>query len=807
MKDVLDLLDEGVLVRNKKNKICYCNLAILELIEVSRETLQGKDIEEYLILDKCQAKQMKQLNIAWLKKANGQRVCIKVKCLKKHWKDEETEVYLIKDITREKKIELYEYLMSIIKFPMWIKDEKETYCFVNEAFMQEIRQVNKALQNQSKEDIIGKTINEVIGIEGSKEIKKQTQFLGCTQTKPIYDIINSDEKDKKDYIGHEIEYNNEFGEKFILGGRNSIKLFKKVGRYITEEESRCLDQISVILDDKVLDIIWSNFEVVQNLQVDMAKELQANLVALGIFTKSKQKCLISYIQDKSSIEKLIVSITPSMQEKLRKLEKEEWTEKNKAEIEKIIQSLIIDSIEDKSRRYEVYPVKRIGGVFGIIVVGFNNNGNLNVSYTMQLFNRQLASLIRDKVMYYVIKEHLKREKEIEKELQCLVEAASDLIVVLDEEGTILKTNGARDIWTQRLGWQTEELVGHCYAQFIHPKDREKRMNIMNEISTNRIHKIERVLTKDGKYVYCEWNINYIEDQKIYICTARDISEERERELERKAYKQAKEIEKIRNQFFANISHEFRTPLNIILSSTKLLDRYVITNKAEEKSANWCIDKIQNNTFRLLKLSNNLIDLTKMDMGNTTVNLQNKNIVSIIEDITLSAVPYAIRKGIDMIFNTEEEEIILACDEEKIERIILNLLSNAIKFTPKGGKIEVEIGSRNDTALIKVKDTGVGIPNEKISTIFERFVQVDTSMSRICEGSGIGLSIAKQMVELHDGEIQVDSKINEGSIFTVELPIRVVNSKEANRNNLFELRDKIEQAKIEFSDIYYNQDEC
>ena len=194
------------------------------------------------------------------------------------------------------------------------------------------------------------------------------------------------------------------------------------------------------------------------------------------------------------------------------------------------------------------------------------------------------------------------------------------------------------------------------------------------------------------------------------------------------------------------------------------------------------------------------------MGNTTVNLQNKNIVSIIEDITLSAVPYAIRKGIDMIFNTEEEEIILACDEEKIERIILNLLSNAIKFTPKGGKIEVEIGSRNDTALIKVKDTGVGIPNEKISTIFERFVQVDTSMSRICEGSGIGLSIAKQMVELHDGEIQVDSKINEGSIFTVELPIRVVNSKEANRNNLFELRDKIEQAKIEFSDIYYNQDE-
>lgn len=806
MKDVLDLLDEGVLVRNKKNKICYCNLAILELIGVSRETLQGKDIGEYLILNKYQAKQMKQLNIAWLKKANEQIVCIKIKCLRKYWKGEEVEIYVIEDVSKEKKIELYEHLLSMIKYPIWIKDEKDTYCFVNEAFMQEIKQFNKALQNQSKEDIIGKTINEVIGIESYEEIKKQTQFLGCTGTEPIYDIINSDEENHKDYIGHEIEYNNQFGQRFILGSRNNIKLFKKVGKYIIEEENKCLNQIDVILDDKVLDIIWNNFEVVQMLQKDIVKELKANLVALGMFTKSKQKCLISYIQDESSTEKLIVSIEPNIEKKLRELEKEEWTEKNKAEVEKIIQNFIIDPIGDKSTRYEVYPIKRIGGAFGIIVVGFNNSGNLNVSYEMQLFNRQLASLIRDKVMYYVIKEHLKREKEIEKELQCLVEAASDLIVVLDEKGTILKTNGAKDIWTQRLGWQTEELVGHYYAQFIHPKDREKGVNIIDQISANRIHKIERVLTKDGRYIYCEWNINYIEEQKIYICTARDISEEREREIERKAYKQAKEIEKIRNQFFTNISHEFRTPLNIILSSTKLLDKYLITNKAEEKSAKWCIDKIQNNTFRLLKLSNNLIDLTKIDIGNATVNLQNKNIVSIIEDITLSAVPYATRKEIDMIFNTEEEEIILACDEEKIERIILNLLSNAIKFTPKGGKIEVEIGSRNDTALIKVKDTGVGIPKEKISTIFESFVQVDTSMSRICEGSGIGLSIAKQMVELHDGEIQVDSKINEGSIFTVELPIRVVNSKEANRNNLFKLRDKIEQAKIEFSDIYYNQDE-
>ena len=193
----------------------------------------------------------------------------------------------------------------------------------------------------------------------------------------------------------------------------------------------------------------------------------------------------------------------------------------------------------------------------------------------------------------------------------------------------------------------------------------------------------------------------------------------------------------------------------------------------------------------------------MDTGNEKVKLENENIVSIVEEATLSAVPYAEKGKIEIIFDTVEEEIILACDKEKIKRIILNLLSNAIKFTPKDGKIEVNIGLKDDTVIITVEDTGVGIPKEKCNVIFERFIQVDTSLRRRCEGSGIGLSIVKHMVELHSGEIGVYSEEGKGSIFTVELPIRVLGDGTLKDRKHLELKDRIDQAKIELSDIYYD----
>ena len=220
------------------------------------------------------------------------------------------------------------------------------------------------------------------------------------------------------------------------------------------------------------------------------------------------------------------------------------------------------------------------------------------------------------------------------------------------------------------------------------------------------------------------------------------------------------VENIKNEFFANISHEFKTPLNIILASLQVINHNIF-NKNIKFSKDFNLKKytnsIKQNSYRLLRLANNLIDITKIDSGYYEIQPKNCNIVSIIEDITISVAQYMKDKGIDLIFDTSFEEIIISCDPDKIERIMLNLLSNAVKYTKSPGIINVFIDKTEDTVIISVKDTGIGIPKENISIIFERFIQVDDTLTRKCEGSGIGLSLVQSLVQMHSGKIAVYNK--------------------------------------------------
>ena len=211
-------------------------------------------------------------------------------------------------------------------------------------------------------------------------------------------------------------------------------------------------------------------------------------------------------------------------------------------------------------------------------------------------------------------------------------------------------------------------------------------------------------------------------------------------------------------FLANISHELRTPLNILLGATQttkyhlendeVLDREKISAKAKTQ--------IQN-CYRLIRLVNNLIDITKIDSGNFTLNRSNCNIIEVVEAIVISVVEYAALKNIELIFDTDVEEVIFTCDLDAIERIMLNLLSNAIKFTPQDGNILVNISTFNNSIQITVKDSGIGISQDKHNMIFERFKQADNLLTRSCEGSGIGLNLVKSLIEMHDGTIKVISE--------------------------------------------------
>lgn len=284
-------------------------------------------------------------------------------------------------------------------------------------------------------------------------------------------------------------------------------------------------------------------------------------------------------------------------------------------------------------------------------------------------------------------------------------------------------------------------------------------------------------------------------------------DETEKELEEKRRKLEDDIkiESFKNEFFASVSHEFKTPLNIILGSVQLIDRNMeldeLSNEFSQKYKKY-IDTIRQNSYRLLRLVNNLIDITRIEGGFYQLQLGNYDIVSTVENITLSVAQYIENKGIDLIFDTNCEEKIIACDPDKIERIILNLMSNAIKYTKENGKICVNLNIDENKACISIEDSGIGISKDKLDLIFERYKQVDNALTRKSGGSGIGLSLVKSLVELHGGSIYVTSKEGIGTKFTFELPIKLVDSDyiDQSLDNNYEAI-QIEKCSIEFSDIY------
>lgn len=267
--------------------------------------------------------------------------------------------------------------------------------------------------------------------------------------------------------------------------------------------------------------------------------------------------------------------------------------------------------------------------------------------------------------------------------------------------------------------------------------------------------------------------------------------------------ETREYDKIKTEFIANMSHELRTPLNIIFSTVQLFD--VVLSKSEAvdmDKLNSYISSLKQNCYRLIRLVNNLIDITRIDSGSMQLDLKNKNIVEVTEDIIQATADYLESMDRTVVFDTDQEEKVMAFDLEKLERILLNLISNATKVTNPGDTITVNLYDKDNHVIISVKDTGVGIPKEKLPLLFERFKQVDSLLNRSHEGSGIGLTIVKALVELHKGTIEVKSKYKEGTEFIIALPAEII--PEENETEFCQDCSKeayVQNINIEFSDIY------
>ena len=246
----------------------------------------------------------------------------------------------------------------------------------------------------------------------------------------------------------------------------------------------------------------------------------------------------------------------------------------------------------------------------------------------------------------------------------------------------------------------------------------------------------------------------------------------------------REIDEVKTRFFTNISHEYRTPLTVILGMTEELKEDNVAKKLIKQSGR-----------NLLRLVNQMLDFNKMEEGKLTLNLKSGELISFAQYLLESYQSLAEHKNIKLHFESSIKALHMPFDEDKIQHIISNLLSNAIKFTPPNGQVVVQLSEASNQLTIKVKDNGIGIPEKDIPHIFDRFFQIKNELSQEQAGTGIGLNFTKELVEMMDGGISVQSEIDQGSTFTVLLPIPEEGAKIPHSNQSKEFKRKVSYEGI------------
>ncbi len=263
----------------------------------------------------------------------------------------------------------------------------------------------------------------------------------------------------------------------------------------------------------------------------------------------------------------------------------------------------------------------------------------------------------------------------------------------------------------------------------------------------------------------------------------------------------KQQEILKDDFFNMASHELRTPITLIKSSLQTLEN-ICKSEITENMKKY-LNMMNKNSSRLLKLINNILDLSKAENGYMFPVISNFDIVLVTEDIITSINVHANhKKSIQVIFEPNVEEAYISFDKDMYEKILLNLLSNAIKFTKNDKMVYVNLIVNSDNFVLKIKDQGIGIPEDKLKDIFNKFSQVNSILSRGAEGSGIGLSVVKKFVDILNGNISLKSKEGVGTEFILTFNMLMVNKDSNILDEEMIINDDVDgRVDIYFSDIY------
>jgi len=386
-------------------------------------------------------------------------------------------------------------------------------------------------------------------------------------------------------------------------------------------------------------------------------------------------------------------------------------------------------------------------------------------------------------------------KSQEHEKKVILNSLSEMVVFMDPESKIIWMNKAS---LDHLSLKFEAIIGRRYEDIYSLYEKNPGKSPVLKAVESGNEELGEVITQDGKV----WMIRAspVKDKNGRITgilqTGLDITEhKRSEEKLIQAKLEAEAANRTKSEFLANMSHELRTPLNSIIGFSDILLEKVF-GELNERQLKY-LNNISTSGKHLLELINDILDLSKVEAGKMELHYSEFSIDSVFEEVRAILTPLAQTKSLEINFNIESGFTTLQADRSRLIQILYNLASNAIKFTQEGGKVSVSCMKSGRLALISVMDTGIGISSEDQKKLFQPFTQIDASASRQYCGTGLGLALVKKIVNLHKGDIWVESTIGKGSIFTFSIPLRkTVESRKANEVELEDVILDFEKNKAE-----------
>jgi PAS domain S-box-containing protein len=399
----------------------------------------------------------------------------------------------------------------------------------------------------------------------------------------------------------------------------------------------------------------------------------------------------------------------------------------------------------------------------------------------------IVSLIGSTILKRQVNLRTRELRQINAEMeQRITERTAELAAINREQHTIFESAGVgivvlRDRKIVRSNRKMEEIAGYAPGELIGKSTRiwypdqetyeSRGKEVYAQIARGETHySTHCMVRKDGSRYWARLSLRAFDQSAPHhgaVGIIEDITAEREAaDKLQKAMEAAQAADRIKSAFLATISHELRTPLNSIIGFTGIMLQGLTgpLNPEQQKQ----MSMVQNSSRHLLSLINDVLDISKIEAGQLTLSSASFDLGASIEKMVKLVSPLAEKKGITLQCDLPDIPAMITTDQRRLEQVILNLLSNAVKFTEKG-RVGISCRSENDHFLLSVSDTGIGMAQEDIPDLFQPFHQIDTGLARKSEGTGLGLSICKKILDLMGGSIEVESRLGQGSTFTIHLP--------------------------------------